>query len=434
MENRNTHFIAALDIGSSSVKALICQASQYENKLDVLGIGEAPSSGVNFGDIDNIERTATAIEEALKIASSKAGVTIEEVYVSIGNLHIQTMYRSGAIAVNKANGEIDDNDVMRLILDLFQSVTPSHPGYQLIHILPLVFRVDNKPWCSDPTGMSGIRLEGNFLLIMAQEDAIKNICRCVSKAGYRIAGLLYEGLSLLRGVVSEEEKTAGVCTIDIGHGKTTFALAHNNLIQQIKSLPFGGSTITKDIQEGCSLLYKYAEELKIRSGTAYWRNETIDEILEFTIKESNTTYSVSRHVLHQIIRARLEEIFELILLEIDRQGLFNQLHGGIILTGGTANMPGIASLAEEVIGMKVRIGRFIPRFEKGLITELDDPRYAVVAGLAIYLFNPIKWVPPYDPSKAFADVMKSKRKTQGPQIFKGLKSFFEKLVDTDLID
>jgi len=431
----NDTVIATLDIGSSSVKALICQASQYEGKLDVLGIGEVPSSGVHFGEIDNIERTASAIEEALRIAQSKAtGVTVEEVYVNIGNLHIQTMYRSGAIAANKANGEIDDKDVMRLILDLFQSVKPSNPGYQLIHILPLVFRVDNKSWCSDPTGMSGIRLEGNFLLIMAQEDAIKNICRCVSKAGYRVAGLLYEGLALMRGVISEEEKMAGVCLVDIGHEKTTFALIHNNLIQSVRSLPFGGSTITRDIQEGCSLLYKYAEELKIRSGTAYWENEAVDEILEFAIKESNNTYSISRNVLHQIIRARLEEIFEMILLEIDKQGLFNQLHAGIVLTGGTANTPGITSLAEEVIGMKARTGRFISHFGKGLVTELDDPKYAVVSGMAIYLLHPLKWVPPYDPGKKYAELIKEKRKTQSPQIFKGLKSFFEKLVDTDLID
>ena len=257
--------IVGLDIGTTKIACLVGRKTDH-GKIEILGIGKAPSLGVTRGVVSNIEKTVQSIRAAVEEAESKSGIEIKVVNVGIAGQHIKSLQHRGMITRDSIEEEISQKDVDELIEDMYKLVMM--PGEEIIHVLPQEYIVDRQPGIKDPIGMSGVQLEANFHIITGQMAAAKNIFKCVSKAGLEVAELVLEPLASSSAVISNEEKEAGVALVDIGGGTTDIAIFHDGIIRHTAVIPFGGNVITEDIKEGCTIMHRQAELLKTKFGAA----------------------------------------------------------------------------------------------------------------------------------------------------------------------
>ena len=263
MENQD--IIVGLDIGTTKICAVVGRKNEF-GKLEVLGMGKAVSDGVSRGIVVNIDKTINAIKKAVAEAEEQSGIDIRVVNVGIAGQHIRSSVHHGSIIRHTSDDEITIEDVNRLTNDMYKIVIP--PGSEIIHVMPQDYIVDYEEGIVDPVGMSGVRLEADFHVITAQTSAIQNINKCVKRAGLEIDNLILEPLASSLSVLSDEEKEAGVCLVDIGGGTTDIAIFHENIIRHTSVIPFGGNIITSDIKDGCNVLNHQAELLKTRFGQA----------------------------------------------------------------------------------------------------------------------------------------------------------------------
>lgn len=269
MENK---IAVGLDIGTTKIVAMIGRKNEY-GKLEILGIGKSKSLGVHRGVVNNITQTIQSIQQAVQEAEAAANVKIEDVTVGIAGQHIRSLQHSDYIT--RANSElvIDEDDIERLINQVHKLVML--PGEEIIHVLPQEYKVDGQAEIKEPVGMYGGRLEANFHVVVGQVSSIRNIGRCIKSAGLQLEGITLEPLASANAVLSQEEKEAGVALIDIGGGTTDLAVFKDGIIRHTAVIPFGGNVITEDIKEGCSIIEKQAELLKIKFGSA-WPGENKD--------------------------------------------------------------------------------------------------------------------------------------------------------------
>ncbi len=269
MEN---NLAVGLDIGTTKIVAMIGRKNEY-GKLEILGIGKSKSLGVHRGVVNNITQTIQSIQQAVQEAEAAANLKIEEVTVGIAGQHIRSLQHSDYIT--RANSElvIDEDDIERLINQVHKLVML--PGEEIIHVLPQEYKVDGQAEIKEPVGMYGGRLEANFHVVVGQVSSIRNIGRCIKSAGLELEGITLEPLASANAVLSQEEKEAGVALIDIGGGTTDLAVFKDGIIRHTAVIPFGGNVITEDIKEGCSIIEKQAELLKIKFGSA-WPGENKD--------------------------------------------------------------------------------------------------------------------------------------------------------------
>jgi cell division protein FtsA len=376
--------VVGLDIGTTKICAIVGRKNEF-GKLEVLGMGKAESEGVIKGIVVNIDKTVMAIEKAVKEASDMSGIDIGVVNVGIAGQHIRSSIHHNSLLRDSKDGEISIEDVSRLTEDMYRMVVPS--GSEIIHVMPQDYTVDYEEGIKDPVGMSGVRLEADFHVITAQTSAINNINKCVRRAGLEIEDLILEPLASSLAVLSEEEKEAGVCLIDIGGGTTDVAIFYDNIIRHTAVIPFGGNILTTDIQHGLQVMSKQAEQLKTRFGKAIAEEASPNEIVSIPGIRNRTAKEISVKNLSNIIQARMEEIIEIVHAEIISSGFENRLAGGIVITGGGSQLSNLKQLVEYMTGMDTRIGFPNEHLGKSKLEAVKSPMYATSVGLVLSGFR-----------------------------------------------
>ena len=376
--------IVGLDIGTTKICAIVGRRNQFD-KLEVLGMGKAESEGVIKGVVTNIDRTVIAISKAIKEAADNAGINIALVNVGIAGQHIRSYIERGLFIRNSNEDEITIEDVSRLTQDMHRLVLPA--GNQIIHVMPQDYTIDGSEGIKDPVGMAGVRMEADFHIITAHTTAIKNIDKCVRRSGIDIDELILEPLASSLAVLSEEEKEAGVCLIDIGGGTTDIAIFHENIIRHTAVIPFGGNIITSDIQEGLTVMMAQAEKLKKHFGKAIADEASPNEIVSIPGIRNRPAKEISVKNLSSIIQARMEEIIEMAHAEIISSGYEKKLAAGIVITGGGAQLKCLKQLVEFMTGLDSRIGHPNEHMGPTKIEEVKSPMYATAVGLVLAGFR-----------------------------------------------
>lgn len=370
--------VVGLDIGTTKISAIVGRKNQ-DNKIDILGLGKSHCEGVSRGVVTNIDKTVNAIQDAVNQASSKSDVAIKVANVGIAGQHIKSIQHRGLIVRNEGEEEISKADTDRLINDMYKLGVQQ--GEEIIHVIPQEYIVDSEHGIKDPIGMAGVRLEGDFHIITGQVTAAKNLYRCVKKAGIQVSDLILEPVASSDSVLMEEEKEEGTALIDIGGGTTDIAIFKEGIIRHTAVIPLGGAIITEDIKQGCSIMRKQAERLKTEFGCALADEVDENEIISIDNIKGRDPREISRKNLAYIVQARLEEIFEHVYHEIQRSGYEKALAGGIVLTGGGAQLSNMAELAEYITGLDTRIGYPTEYLSEGMIEEIKSPLYSTAAGL-----------------------------------------------------
>lgn len=375
-----TEIVVGLDIGTTKICAIVGRKNEH-GKLEILGMGKAPSMGVMRGVVANIEKTVQSIKMAVQEASTKSGIEIHVVNVGIAGQHIKSLQHRGIRTRQSVDEEINQSDIDALVEDMQKLVMP--PGEAIIHVLPQEFLVDNEPGIKDPIGMSGVRLEANFHIITGQLTAASNIKKCVTKADLEIEDIILEPLASSDAVLSEEEKEAGVVLVDIGGGTTDIAIFKDGIIRHTAVIPFGGNIITEDIKEGCTIIASQAELLKVKFGSCLASEAQDNEIVSIPGLRGREPKEISVKNLARIIQARMEEITEQVYYEIKNSGYEKKLIAGIVLTGGGSMLKHITQLFEYITAMDSRVGYPTEHLAKGFSEEVKSPMYATCIGLVI---------------------------------------------------
>lgn len=401
--------VVGLDIGTTKICAIVGRKNEF-GKLEVLGMGKAESEGVVKGIVFNIDKTVFAIERAIKEAGDQAGIDIGVVNVGIAGQHIRSFIQHGGITRTSKDEEISIEDVERLTQDMYRMVVP--PGSQIIHVMPQDYMVDYEEGIKEPVGMSGVRLEADFHIITAQTNAINNINKCVKRGSLEISDLILEPLASSLAVLSDEEKEAGICLIDIGGGTTDIAIFYDNIIRHTAVIPFGGNIITNDIKQGLGVLPQQAEQLKTRFGRAIAEEASPNDIVSIPGIRNRAAKEISVKNLSNIIQARMEEVIEMAHAEIISSGFENRLAGGIVITGGGAQLANLKQLVEYMTGMDTRIGYPNEHLGKSKIEMVKSPMYATAVGLVLSGFRSLD--EREDRYREARDVVKAKVKRATP--------------------
>jgi len=372
-----------LDIGTTKIVAMIGKKNEY-GKLEILGIGKSKSLGVARGVVNNITQTIQSIQQAILEAENNSGYKIKDVVVGIAGQHIRSIQHTDYISRNNPEEVIGEKDI-QLLIDQVNKLAML-PGEEIIHVLPQEFKIDGQSEIKEPIGMYGGRLESSFHVVVGQASSIRNVGRCIQSSGIELSGLTLEPLASADAVLSQEEKEAGVALIDIGGGTTDLAIFKDGIIRHTAVIPFGGNVITDDIKEGCSIIEKQAELLKIKFGSA-WPGENKDnEIVSIPGLRGREPKEISLKNLSKIIHARVVEIVEQVFAEIKAYGHEDprkKLIAGIVLTGGGAQLKHIKQLVEYITGMDTRIGYPNEHLAGNSSEEISSPLFATAVGLVM---------------------------------------------------
>lgn len=375
--------VVGVDIGTTKVCAVVASTDE-SNRVNILGVGVAPSDGLTRGVVTNIDRTVTAIKNAVREAAHAAGVIVESVIVGIAGDHIQSFQSRSVITISNKTGEITANDVQRLLDDSTRLAIPN--DRRILHVVPQEFIVDGQDGVIDPVGMSGVRLEANVHVITGAVSSAANIYRCIQKAGYEVADIMLEPLASSYAVLYPEEKEVGAILIDIGGGTTDIAVFEDHKIRHTAVIAVAGNNLTEDIRQGLNVTRDQAEHLKRQFGCAMISMaDDADLLIEGINDQPDKT--VRERFLAQIIQPRLEELLNIINIEVKRVMKERRL-GCVVITGGGSQIYGTADLARKVLGIEsVRIGRPIG-LDGGMVNEVQDPKFATAVGLALHGLRP----------------------------------------------
>ena len=374
-----------LDIGTTKIVAMIGVINEYD-KLKIIGVGKSKSLGVHRGVVNNISQTIQSIQSAINEAENNSNEKIDKVIVGIAGQHIRSLQHSDYITRENSDEVIDIQDIERVINQVYKLVMM--PGEEIIHVLPQEFKIDGQSEIKEPVGMFGGRLEANFHVVVGQVSSIKNIARCVKSSGIDFDGITLEPLASADAVLSREEKEAGVALIDIGGGTTDLAIFKDGIIRHTSVIPFGGNIITDDIKEGCSIIEKQAELLKIKFGSAWPGENKENEIVSIPGLRGRDPKEISLKNLSKIIHARVVEIIEQVYMEIKNYGHEDQkkkLIAGVVLTGGGSQLKHLKQLVEYVTGMDTRIGLPNEHLAGNNSIEISNPTFATAVGLVMNL-------------------------------------------------
>lgn len=418
-----------LDIGTTKIVVIVGRKNEFQ-KVEVLGTGKSKSLGVHRGVVNNITQTIQSIQQAVEQARTIAGASIQEVVVGIAGQHIRSIQHSDYITRPNAEEVINEDDLQRLIMQVHKLVML--PGEEIIHVLPQEYKVDGQSEIKEPIGMYGGRLEANFHVVVGQGPSIRNIGRCIKSAGLEMSNITLEPLASANAVLSQEEKEAGVALIDIGGGTTDLAIFKDGIIRHTAVIPFGGNVITEDIKEGCSIIEKQAELLKVKFGSAWPGENRETEIVSIPGLRGRDPKEISLKTLSKIINARVVEIIEQVFLEIKNYGHNEQkkkLIAGIVLTGGGSQLKHLKQLVEYITGMDTRIGYPSEHLAGDSSEEVSSPMYATAVGLlmdAIENQQPLETVeiPLEDEEESASEAAAVSQKTQMAR-----QSSFEKWVE-----
>mgnify|MGYP000959725227 CR=1 FL=1 len=376
--------VVGLDIGTTKIAAIVGMKNDF-GKIEILGYGKTESIGVRRGVISNIESTVQSIQAAINQAQENSKVTIRTVNVGIAGQHIRSIqHRASTIRLNpEAEITQDDLDVFtRSIYNLAMN-----PGEKIIDVLPQEYTIDGETGVKSPKGMVGHQMSANFHIVTAQTTAAQNIMRCVDRAGYNMEYMILQPLASAEAVLSYDEKEAGVVLVDIGGGTTDVAIFLDGIIRHTAVIPFGGEIITEDIRQGCGIIKKHAEELKIKFGSALASETIAEEIVSIPGLKGRQPKEITLKNLANIIQARMGEIIEAVYDEIKSTGLEKRLIAGIVLTGGGAMLNHLQQLTQFITGMDTRIGYPNEHLADNNDREMTQPMYSTAIGLILEGLN-----------------------------------------------
>ena len=378
MSNLNGgNMIVGLDIGTSKVVAIVGEINE-EGGLNIVGIGRHKSRGLKKGTVVNIESTVQSIQRAVEEAELMAGCQIHSVYAGIAGSHVRSMNSHGIVAIR--DKEVYAADIERVI-DAAQAV--AIPADQkVLHILPQEYVIDSQEGVKEPLGMSGVRLEAKVHLVTCATNAAQNIEKCIKRRGLETDEIILEQLASSYSVLTEDEKELGVCIVDIGGGTTDIAIFTEGAIRHTGVIPIAGDQVTNDIAMALRTPTDHAEELKIKYACALSQLASADDMIKVPSVGERPPRELSRQALADVVEPRYDELFHLIQSEIRQSGYEDMLAAGMVFTGGTSKMEGVAELAEEIFHMPVRIG--MPNEVSGLVDIVRNPTYSTAVGLLLY--------------------------------------------------
>jgi len=381
MSRKDQPIIIGLDIGTTKVVAIAGRKNEF-GKLEILGFGKAESAGVSHGVVMNIEQCIKSIQQAIeKCRLSNPNLELKEMYVGIAGQHIKSIQTRGDRVRLNTESEISKEDIDLLIKDQHKTFIPA--GDQIIDIIPKDFYVDNTNNVLNPIGMSGVKVGANFHIITGDRHAIKNIKRCVDKSGLITRDILLQPLASAAAVMNEEDLEAGVAIVDIGGGTTDMAVYYDGILRHTAVIPYAGVNITTDIRKGLGVLNAQAEQMKVQFGSALAEMANNNAYITIPGLRGMQPKEVSIKNLSNIIQARMQEILEYVVYHLKQVNLDKQLYGGIILTGGGAQMQHLIQLTEFVTGLGARIGYPNEHLAGGHAEALMNPMYSTCIGLIL---------------------------------------------------
>jgi cell division protein FtsA len=368
--------IVGLDIGTTKVCAVVGEARP--DGVEIIGMGTHPSEGLRKGVVINIENTVDSIKEALEEAETMAGCEISAVYAGIAGGHVKGFNSHGVIALKEK--EVTNKDIERVIEAARAVAIPM--DREVIHTLVQEFIVDDEDGIMDPLGMSGVRLETNIHIVTGAVTSAQNIIKCANRAGLDVCDIILQSLASSEAVLSKEERNLGAAIIDFGGGTTDMAVFSKGAIKHTSVLPLGGDNLTYDIAVGLRTAKLEAEKIKIKYGCGLSSMIGKDETIEVPGVGGRKPRVLSRQILGEILEPRVEEIFSLIYGEIMRSGHEDTITSGVVVTGGSAELPGVTEMAEQVFNAPARVG--YPEGISGLVEVVNKPMYATAVGLVLY--------------------------------------------------
>lgn len=367
----------SLDIGTSKVLAIVAEILP-DGQLEITGIGMQPTRGMKKGVVVNIDATVQSVQRAIEEAELMSGAQIRSVYTGISGSHIHSFNSHGFVAVK--NNEVGADDVARVI-ECAQAITIPNEQ-KILHVLPQEYTVDHQSGIIDPVGMSGIRLEGKVHIVTGAITAAQNLINCIRRCGLEVQDIVLEQLAIAHAVLTEDEKQLGVCLIDIGGGTTKVAVYSDGAIRHTAVLSVAGDQVTNDIAVAFRTSQQNAETIKIKHGCANKKMADKRKCIKLNNVSQSQEQEIDQYSLTEIIEPRYEELFALILDNLHKSGWDGLLSAGVVLTGGSAKMPGVVQLAEEIFQTHIRLG--LPRFTANMPSIISNPVYATGVGLILY--------------------------------------------------
>ncbi len=371
--------IVGIDVGTTKICVLVGELDR-DGKLNIVGVGTCPSQGLRRGVVVNIEETVTSIAAALDRAERLSGKKIANAYVGIAGSHIESENSKGFVAISPSHRDIIQNDISRAI-EVARAI-PLTANREVIYVIPRGYVVDGQEGIKNPIGMSGFRLEVETHIITGSVSSIHNLIKCVHKAQVEIEDLVLEPLASSEAVLADGETDLGVALVDIGGGTTDVAVFSDGAIWHTVVLPIGGNLITSDIAIGLRLPFAVAEELKITYGHCDPKTIAEDDMIDLSQFMPDCNDLVPRKLLADIIQARVEELFNMVHDELKKSGYDGLLPAGLVITGGTAELPGILDVAGQALDLPARIGS--PLGLHGLAESISRPAYATAVGLLLW--------------------------------------------------
>jgi cell division protein FtsA len=368
--------IVGVDVGTTKICTLVGEVDE-ERGLRIIGVGVSPARGIRKGVVVNVQEATDAIATSIEKAERISGYAIQSAYVGLAGAHISAINSRGVVAISRGERGVQPADVERALEAARAVAIPVNR--EILHVIPRGYSVDGDDGVRDPLGMQAYRLEVESHIITGATSSIHNLVKCVQATGVGIDALVLEPLASGEAVLTDVEREMGVVLTDIGGGTTDIAIFIEGSIWHTAVLPTGGEHITNDIAVGLRTPFTTAEELKIKYGQARSQLINPNESVDVAMFGEGERQRIPRQFLSQIIEARVEEIFDMILQEIKRSGYDGLLPAGVVLCGGTAELAGIRDLAREVLNLPVRVGA--PQDLQGLVDILGSPAYATSVGL-----------------------------------------------------
>jgi cell division protein FtsA len=431
--DRSEQIFAAVDIGTTKVIAIAGKRND-EGKIEIIGFGHSKSQGVKRGIVFNIDETHAAIEEAVKKAEESFGGIIDEVYVNIAGQHLKTLTARGQKYIGRDN-EFTEEHVAELEGQARQ--IPLDPEMSIYHVNPQMFIIDNESGIQNPVGTAGEKLEAVYKVHVAPDLYQRNIQKSLDKAGIKMQRAVLDPIASSEVVLTEDEKEAGVVLIDIGGGTTKMSIFRDGVLCYTAVIPFGGNVITHDIKEGCSILLRQAESLKVQFGQAMGDFAPAEKVVTIPGLSGWEPKEISFKNLAFVIQARMDEIIEAWYFHLEKSGYLDKVGAGIVLTGGTALLPNLRQLIKYRTGLDVRHGKPIMHFFKAW-KELEDPRFSTALGLLLIAANDADEEIKSKLANRRNRVKKSKNSQPGffssikNQVAKQVTLFFEEDQDTEM--
>ncbi len=397
--------IVGVDMGTTKIAAIIAEVE--DDDLKIVGVGSTPSNGLKRGVIVNLEKAIESIVKSVDEASRMAGVRVDSCYAGISGSHIESINAHAMIATARSGGVVTKRDIERVVEQAKAIALPL--DREIIHAIPIEYVVDNEKGIKDPVGMSGVKLEAEVHIVTAAITSAQNIYTALERAGLRVKDLVLQPLASSYSVLQPDEIDLGVCLLDVGGGTTDLAIFYDGAIRYSEVIPLGGEYITNDIAIGIRTPYKQAEEIKRKNASISLSADEAKEEIKVPGIGGREDRNITRELLASIVTPRVEEILMITNKAIKRSGFYDILAAGVVVTGGTARLRGLDTLAEDIFHLPVKIG--IPKKIGGLTDIVQDPIYATGVGLILYGFEKKNQV--------------LIKKTRGVGIFDALKKRFE---------